>query len=89
MVGYFPELEDQMCEWEPGANMSSPDRMDAMVWALTELSEGSATVNFFASMSKFCPKCQTPSPKSALYCPKCHTSIGESTNDHPLIKSNP
>ena len=89
MVGYFPELEDQLCEWEPGTNMSSPDRMDAMVWALTELSEGSATVNFFASMSKFCPKCQTPAPKSALYCPKCQTSIGVSTNDHPLIKSNP
>jgi hypothetical protein len=40
-------------------------------------------------MSKFCPKCQTPAPKSALNCPKCHTSIGVSANDHPLIKSNP
>jgi len=35
-VGAFPELEDQMCEWEPG--MESPDRLDALVWALTELS---------------------------------------------------
>lgn len=34
-VGAFPTLEDQMCEWEPG--MKSPDRMDALVWALTEL----------------------------------------------------
>lgn len=34
-VGAFPALEDQMCEWEPG--MPSPDRMDALVWALTEL----------------------------------------------------
>jgi phage terminase large subunit-like protein len=37
-VGCFPPLEDQMCEWVPGDE--SPDRMDALVWALTELSEG-------------------------------------------------
>lgn len=35
-AGTFPELEDQMVEWEPG--MDSPDRLDALVWALTELS---------------------------------------------------
>jgi phage terminase large subunit-like protein len=34
-VGFFSELEDQMCEWIPGA--TSPDRLDALVWALTEL----------------------------------------------------
>lgn len=34
-VGSFPELEDQLCGWEPGE--TSPDRLDALVWALTEL----------------------------------------------------
>jgi phage terminase large subunit-like protein len=34
-VGTFPELEDQMCTWVPGEK--SPDRLDALVWALTEL----------------------------------------------------
>lgn len=34
-VGTFPHLEDQMCEWVPG--QKSPDRMDAHVWAATEL----------------------------------------------------
>lgn len=34
-VGTFGALEDQMCEWEIG--MDSPDRLDALVWALTEL----------------------------------------------------
>jgi phage terminase large subunit-like protein len=34
-VGMFAELEDQMCTWVQGDK--SPDRMDAMVWALTEL----------------------------------------------------
>ena len=33
-------LEDQLCQWEPGAGMSSPDRLDAMVWAFTELMLG-------------------------------------------------
>ncbi len=34
-LGFFPELEDQMCEWMPGEK--SPDRLDALVWALTDL----------------------------------------------------
>jgi phage terminase large subunit-like protein len=34
-VGYFGDLEDQLCTWVPGED--SPDRLDAMVWALTEL----------------------------------------------------
>lgn len=34
-IGYFPDLEDELCEWEPG--LSSPNRLDACVWAFTEL----------------------------------------------------
>jgi phage terminase large subunit-like protein len=38
-VGAFPQMEDQMCDWVPNQpNQKSPDRMDALVWALTELS---------------------------------------------------
>lgn len=36
-VGKFPQLEDEMCLWMPGD--PSPNRMDAMVWCLTELME--------------------------------------------------
>ena len=36
-IGQFAELEDQMCEWEPGE--PSPDRMDALVWALSYLGD--------------------------------------------------
>lgn len=52
-VGCFPKLEDQMCAYDPSAvvasrsrrenalasehRSTSPDRMDALVWALTEL----------------------------------------------------
>ena len=40
-VGRFHQLEDQLCSYNPEMNQSSPDRMDALVWALTELSSGS------------------------------------------------
>ncbi|MEE7478440.1 DNA-packaging protein [Methylobacterium hispanicum] len=33
----LPDLEDQMVNWEPLSGMPSPDRLDAAVWALTEL----------------------------------------------------
>lgn len=39
-VGAFPLLEDQMCGWEPNSNAPSPDRLDALVWALTDLMLG-------------------------------------------------
>lgn len=34
-VGTFSQLEDQLCTWVQGDK--SPDRLDALVWALTEL----------------------------------------------------
>ena len=37
-VGFFPDLEDQLCDWVPGDK--SPDRLDALVWAITELMLG-------------------------------------------------
>ncbi len=36
-VGNFEELEEQMCNFAPGNMDESPDRMDALVWALWEL----------------------------------------------------
>lgn len=34
-VGTFPQLEDELCLWMPGD--TSPNRLDAKVWAITEL----------------------------------------------------
>ena len=34
-IGHLSDLEDQLCTWEPGRD--SPDRLDALVWALSEL----------------------------------------------------
>jgi phage terminase large subunit-like protein len=42
-VGGFPELEEQCCVYSPGG--PSPDRMDALVWALTDLMVGQFTVD--------------------------------------------
>jgi phage terminase large subunit-like protein len=39
IVGMLPDLEDQLCSWVPGEG-ESPDRLDAMVWAVTELTGG-------------------------------------------------
>ena len=38
-AGRFPELEDEMCDFGPNglSNGRSPDRLDALVWAITEL----------------------------------------------------
>lgn len=37
-VGMFNELENEMVSWVPGQSKYSPNRIDALVWAMTELS---------------------------------------------------
>ena len=34
-MGMLATLEEQLCEWLPGDD--SPDRLDALVWGMTEL----------------------------------------------------
>lgn len=36
-VGYFSELETEMCNWVVGQSTWSPNRIDALVWILTDL----------------------------------------------------
>jgi phage terminase large subunit-like protein len=36
-VGVYPALEDQMVTWEPLSGTRSPDRIDALVWAISEM----------------------------------------------------
>lgn len=43
-LGAFPQLEDQMTSYDGKSGSKSPDRLDALVWAITELSESSGTV---------------------------------------------
>ena len=74
-VGAFPQLEDQMVMWTPDSNESSPDRMDALVWALTELNTGGASMMALAGMSILCSSCGMPSPKTASICSKCGNNL--------------
>ena len=39
-VGAFTGLEDQMCTWDASSDNNSPDRVDALVWAMTDLMLG-------------------------------------------------
>lgn len=43
-AGSLPLLEDELCTWLP-ANSTSPDRLDALVWAMTELMIGGGVVS--------------------------------------------
>jgi phage terminase large subunit-like protein len=43
-IGGLPELEDQLCTWVPGQS-ASPDRLDELGWALTELAPGAVWVS--------------------------------------------
>lgn len=43
-LGTFSKLEDQMTSYDGKASAKSPDRLDALVWGITELSESSGTV---------------------------------------------
>lgn len=59
-VGGLPDLEDELCTWVPGAS-GSPDRLDALVWALTELAPGTVAISapiFSAGQSRWAPLAQ-------------------------------
>ena len=36
-MGEHSELEDELCNWVPGESKWSPNRLDALVWTVTEL----------------------------------------------------
>jgi phage terminase large subunit-like protein len=45
-IGYFAELESQMTTYTGERPKPSPDRLDALVWGLTELSKSKGQVNW-------------------------------------------
>jgi len=47
-IGVYSELEQQMCSYTGDTN-SSPDRLDALVWGLTELSKSRGVANWRVS----------------------------------------
>jgi phage terminase large subunit-like protein len=80
-VGMFSKLEDQMVTWTPESRQS-PDRLDALVWALTELKDGSSSQAVLASMATICPACKMPNKKTEVICVYCNQALGESSGSN-------
>jgi phage terminase large subunit-like protein len=53
-VGSFPDLESQMTSWVPTESQGkgSPDRVDALVWAMTELMQNLGTAQVFTTANR-------------------------------------
>lgn len=73
-VGEFANLEDQMTQWTTD-DPDSPDRIDAMVQAFSDLLGKVTVSNYFNLISNTCPKCGLPMPKSFTNCSKCGTAM--------------
>lgn len=71
-VGTLPELEDQMCTWVPDIG-DSPDRVDALVWAVSELKGLSAGSWVEAYAVSTCVHCDRPYLRESNpdRCPHC------------------
>jgi phage terminase large subunit-like protein len=70
-VGQLAELEDQLCSFVPGIG-ASPDRLDALVWAATELTgltEGSWLSAYGAINCRECRHSYLPELHDR--CPRC------------------
>ena len=75
LVGGFPKLEDQMANFTQDSK-ESPDRLDAMVWGVTDLMASQSSIMGLAALAQFCPSCRMPAPRSATNCPACHEPLG-------------
>lgn len=74
-VGVFPDLEDQMCNWVPDT-LESPDRVDALVWGLTELrgiAAGSWLSAYGTVYCQFCEEAFTLGDRTR--CPHCKAPV--------------
>ena len=76
LVGSFPKLEDQMANFTIDSK-NSPDALDAMVWAVTDLMNSQSSIMGLAALAKFCPACRLPAPQRAMVCPNCGHDLGE------------
>jgi phage terminase large subunit-like protein len=50
-VGTFARLEDELCDWDPVSSKRSPNRLDALVWAITELALAPSTTGLLDWMA--------------------------------------
>ena len=77
-IGEYSMLEDQMTIWTP-QDTKSPDRIDALVQAFSDLLGKSSVASYFGALANFCPRCGLPMPKSMSHCSKCGSAMIEPT----------
>jgi phage terminase large subunit-like protein len=74
VVRSLPKLEDQMCSYTTDTK-KSPDNLDAMVWAATELNVGASAMIYLSAISKICSKCDAINKKMSPLCRSCGTAL--------------
>ena len=73
-VKHLSRLEDQMLSWKSD-DPKSPDRLDATVYALSELAGIAAGSRFLLAIADVCPNCNQPNTKGAGRCMYCGASM--------------
>lgn len=86
MVGCFPELEDQLCSFVPDIPIDHDDRLDAMVYAVSELRGLSAGNWLNAYGMKRCDDCARTYTDRASRCPHCNPGA---ENEPRILTSEP
>jgi phage terminase large subunit-like protein len=86
-VGTYEKLEEQMTSWTPD-DPKSPDRLDALVWAMTDLMTGSSITGYLGMLAIWCDTCNLPMPKNATTCNSCGGKLETADSDEPHILSN-
>lgn len=74
-VGTFDELETQLTTWTPD-QPKSPDRLDALVWAFTELLQHSGAAAYLTALARFCPAGH-PNRQTDTTCTTCRLPLPE------------
>lgn len=72
-VGTFDELETQLTTWTPD-QPKSPDRLDALVWAFTELLQHSGAAAYLTALARFCPAGH-PNRQTDTVCSTCRLPL--------------
>lgn len=75
LVGGYAALEDELSNYTV-ASKDSPNHLDAMVWAITELMDGASGILSLAALADFCPSCKMPNSKGASICRSCGAALG-------------
>ena len=83
-VGRYVKLEEQMTTWTP-EEPNSPDRMDALVWAITDLLDNNSLVGYLSALAVWCDTCNLPNAKSSSHCSSCGKSLSESDTEQHIL----